>query len=181
MRSSTRLTAAIAAVVLIVAIVFITQTAYNSWYFAFKTVHVIAAVVWVGGGVLLVLLGIVAERKSDPGELATVARQAAWVGQRVFAPVGLVVLLMGIAMMVNTNWGWGKFWVTIGLLGYAATFINGIAVLGPMAKRAETLITEKGADDPASVACVQKLLLLARVDMAVLLIVIVDMVTKPFA
>jgi uncharacterized membrane protein len=181
-RSTAPLTGVIAAVALAVAIVFVTQSGLrDSWYFAFKSVHVIAAVVWIGGGMLLVILGVAAEIKRDPAELATVARQAALVGERLFAPAGLVVLLMGIAMMLNTNWGWGKFWVIVGLLGYAATFITGVAVLSPMARKASRLIAEKGADDPETTAHIQRILLVARVDMAVLFLVIVDMVAKPFA
>ena len=102
---------------------------------AFKAVHVLAAVIWIGGGCLLMILGIAAERKRDPVELATVARQAAMVGEKFFAPAGIVVVTMGIAMMVNTNWGWGKFWVIAGLVGYAITFVTGVAVLSPRTKR----------------------------------------------
>jgi len=181
-RSTAPLTGVIGAVVLVVAIVFISQSGFgNSWYVAFKSVHVIAAVVWIGGGALLTILGVAAERKRDPFELATIARQAAMVGERLFAPAGLVVLAMGIAMMINTNWGWGKFWIVVGLLGYAATFITGVAVLSPMSKRASALVAEKGADHPEATAQIQKILLVARIDVAVLLLVIIDMITKPFA
>ena len=40
-------------------------------------------------------------------------------------------------MMINTNWGWGKFWVVVGLIGYVATFVTGIAVLSPLAKEGQ--------------------------------------------
>src|SRR5206468_2930700 len=90
-----------------VAIVFM---ASSSWYQAFKAVHVVFAVIWIGGGFLLALLGILAERSTDPADLAAVAKQAATVGEKLFAPSSLVVLAMGIAMMVNTDWGWNHFW-----------------------------------------------------------------------
>ena len=78
------------------------------------------AVVWVGGGTLLTILG-------DPGaagvairaRIVTIAQQAAFAGEKIFAPAGLVVFLMGIAMMINTDWGWGTFWIDAGLVGYA--------------------------------------------------------------
>jgi uncharacterized membrane protein len=181
-RSSTALTAALLGGVAIGVAIFAFSSSYPSdWYVVFKSIHVLMAVVWVGGGVLLMILAIAAERRSDPGELATVARQAAFVGERVFAPAGLIAFLMGVAMMLNTNWGWGKFWVVAGLIGYAATFVNGVAVLSPMAKRITVLIDEHGATSPEAQAAIQRILLIARIDVAVLLLVVADMVAKPFS
>ena len=39
--------------------------------------------------------------------MAVIARQAAVVGERFFAPAGLLVLAMGIAMVVNLGLDWG--------------------------------------------------------------------------
>jgi hypothetical protein len=78
----------------------------------------------------------------------TVARQAAFVGERVFAPAALVVLAMGIAMMLNTNWGWGHFWIVVGLLGVASTFVIGIGVLSPLSKRIVAATEEFGRNRP---------------------------------
>jgi uncharacterized membrane protein len=181
-RSSGALTALLAGVVLVVAVVFISQASWsNAWYSAFKAVHVIAAVIWIGGGALLMILGIVAERKGDPVELATVARQAAMVGEKLFAPAGIVVVAMGVAMMINTNWGWGKFWVIAGLVGYAITFVTGVAVLSPMTKKIAALTQEKGPSDPETAAAITRVLQIVRVDVAMLLLVVVDMVVKPFS
>ena len=181
-RSSGPLTALLAGIVLVVAVVFISQASWsNAWYSAFKTVHVIAAVIWIGGGALLMILGIVAERNRDPVELATVARQAAMVGEKLFAPAGVVVVAMGVAMMVNTNWGWGKFWVVAGLVGYAITFVTGVAVLSPRTKKIAALMEEKGANHPETAAAITRVLQIVRIDIAMLLLVVVDMVVKPFS
>jgi len=181
-RSSGPLTAVLAGVVLVVGIVFISQATYaNAWYSAFKTVHVIAAIVWIGGGTLLTILGVAAERKRDPIELANIARQAATVGEKVFAPAGLVVVAMGIAMMLNADWGWGKFWIVAGLVGYAITFVTGVGVLSPLAKKVTALTEEKGPTHPETAAAITRILMIARIDVAMLLLVVVDMVTKPFS
>jgi uncharacterized membrane protein len=181
-RSSGPLTAVLAGVVLVVAVVFISQASWtNAWYSAFKAVHVIAAMIWIGGGALLMILGIVAERRRDPVELATVARQAAMVGEKLFAPAGIVVVAMGVAMMVNTNWGWGKFWVIAGLVGYAITFVTGVGVLSPMTKKIAALTEEKGPNDPETAAAIRRVLQIVRIDVAMLLLVVVDMVVKPFS
>src|SRR6266581_2198326 len=112
-RSSSLPTALIVLAVLIVATIFCISS--HSWYLTFKAVHVGFAVIWIGGGMLLTILGIVAERSNDPAQLAAVARQAATVGEKFFTPASLITLLAGIGMMLNLNWGWGHFWIVAGL------------------------------------------------------------------
>jgi len=176
------LTPALGVGVLIVGLVFAFESAwYPHWYALFRLVHVTLAVVWVGGGALITVLALRAERADDADELATIARQAAFAGERIFAPAGGIVFLMGIAMMINTDWGWGKFWVVVGLLGYVSTFTTGIAVLSPMAKKITALVEAKGSAAPETQAAIRRILLIARFDIAVLLLVIADMVTKPFS
>jgi uncharacterized membrane protein len=169
-------------VVLVVSAIFaISSGFYSNWYAIFRTVHVLVAVLWVGGGVLLTILGLSAQRKTDASELVTVARQAAFVGEKIFAPAGLVVLAMGIAMMINTDWGWSTFWIDAGLIGYASSFVVGVAVLSPLAKKVVASSEQNGAAHPETVALINRILLIARVDVAVLLLVVADMVTKPFS
>ncbi|MDE3191526.1 MAG: DUF2269 family protein [Acidobacteriota bacterium] len=180
--SSAPLTVSIGAAVAILGIVFAFDSAwYSHWYALFRVVHVTVAVFWVGGGLLLTVLGLKAERSDDPDEIVTLARWAAWVGERLFAPAGGIVLLAGIAMMIDTDWGWGKFWVVVGLLGYAATMVTGMAILSPQAKRVAELSESKGTTAPETIAAIRKILLIARFDIAVLLVVVADMVTKPFS
>jgi hypothetical protein len=88
---------------------------------------------------------------------------------------------MGIAMMIHTNWGWGKFWVVAGLVGYALTFATGIGVLSPLAKKVDASMREKGPAAPETQAAIKRILLVARFDIAVLVLVVADMVTKPFS
>jgi uncharacterized membrane protein len=181
-RSSGAVTAAVGTAVAVLGLAFAFDSSwYAHWYAFFRLVHVAVAVFWVGGGLTITLLALKAERIGDPAELATIARQAAFVGERFFAPAGLVVLLMGIAMMIHTDWGWGKFWVVAGLVGYALTFITGVAFLSPQSKRIAALLDEKGVAAIETQAAISRILLVARVDVGVLLLVVADMVTKPFS
>jgi uncharacterized membrane protein len=182
--TSGALTLILLAIVLVVAAIFAFSSSAlvpNHWYAVFKFVHIAFAVIWIGGGALLTILALVAERKDDPMEVVLVARQAALVGEKLFAPAGLVVFLMGIAMMLNTNWGWGTFWIDAGLVGYAITFVTGTAVLAPLAKRIKVSAEENGPTDPLTLALISRILLIARIDVALLFLVIADMVTKPFS
>jgi uncharacterized membrane protein len=181
---SNALTLVLLGAVVVVALIFAFSSSVlvpNNWYSLFKAIHVSFAILWVGGGLLLVILALAAQRKGNPEELVSVARQAAFAGERIFAPAGLVVLAMGIAMMINTDFGWGSFWVILALVGYAVTFVTGIAVLSPLAKRITVSTEQHGATHPETIALVNRILLIARVDIAVLVVVVLDMVTKPFA
>jgi uncharacterized membrane protein len=171
-------TALIGAAFVLVAVIF---AASSSWYLTFKAVHVIFAVVWIGGGLMLTILGVIAERRDDPVELATIARQASMVGEKLFTPASIIVLLAGIAMMLNIDWGWDHFWIVFGLLGFASTFVIGIGVLAPMSKNVTRVIETSGPHSAEAQAVIKKILLVARVDVAVLMLVVVDMVVKPFS
>src|SRR5262245_38314772 len=104
----------ISVVFLLVAVLFVMASPLD-WYGAFKTIHVVFAVIWIGGGFLLSALAFIAELENDPQGKAVVANQASKVAMRVFTPSSLIVLLAGIAMMLNDfgklQWDWGDFWV----------------------------------------------------------------------
>jgi uncharacterized membrane protein len=183
-RGSNNLTYALLAGVVVIGAIFAfsgSSALPGNWYSVFKAVHVLFAVVWVGGGVTIMIHAIRAQTARDPEGIVTVAKQAAFMGEKVFAPVGLVTFLMGIAMMLNTSWGWGHFWIVAGLVGYASTFVVGISILSPTAKKIDRSAEENGPTHPETLALIDRIMLVARVDVAVLMLVVLDMVTKPFA
>jgi len=180
-RRSAAFNLTLAAIVLVVGLIFALDSIYTSWYAVFRVVHVALAVFWVGGGITLTVLGLRAERSDDPQEIGLLAGQAAWVGERCFAPAGLIVLLMGIAMIINGDIGWNHFWVIAGLVGYAATFVTGIAVLSPLARTVKELSESDGLHHPSTQAAIRRILMIARVDTTVLVLVVADMVLKPFS
>ena len=182
---SAQITLGILATVIVVGAIFAFNAADGPhWFALFKWLHVSFVVFWVGGGLMLTVLGLMAERSPDPREIVTLAKWAAFAGERLFAPAGLVVLSMGIAMLIHGGdpiVHWSKFWVIAGLVGYASTFITGIAFLAPQAKKIHALSESHGPEAPETIAAIKTILLIARVDIAVLLLVVADMVTKPFS
>ena len=147
-------------------------------YTVLKTVHVLAAVIWVGGGAILTALVARARRAKDYGRVATLVRELAFVGPRVFAPSGLVLVATGIWIVQHNGIPW-DLWVILGLVGWGATFVTGNFFLGPQTKKLDALLEENGPSDPASIAVMSRVLNVARVDVTVLTLVIVDMVIKP--
>jgi uncharacterized membrane protein len=183
-RGSQNLTYAILGGVAIIGVIFAfsgSAVMPNNWYSLFKAVHVLFAVIWVGGGVSIMINAIRAQRAYDPDDIVMIAKQAAFMGEKIFAPVGLVTFLMGIAMMINTSWGWGHFWIVAGLIGYAATFAVGVGILSPLAKKIDASAETNGPTHPETLALIERIMLIGRFDVAILMLVVLDMVTKPFA
>jgi uncharacterized membrane protein len=165
---------------LVVLVVFLARS-YDS-YGAFKALHVAAAVVWVGGGLMLTMLGLRAERTNDPHKKAALVDQAAWAGQYVFAPVSVLVLALGFVLMSKSNgaWSYSSFWVVFGLIVWAVSATTGFLFFKPQTESVRDMIAERGADDAEVQERVGKILFAARIDMALLLLVVVDMTAKPF-
>ena len=176
-RASTTITLVAAAILLVGTAVFLIEG--DSWYLAFKAIHVVSAVLWIGGGAFLTFMAMATERAEDPGRLIAVARQAEWGATRIFVPASFVVLAMGIAMTVNGDLDWGQFWLVFGLVAWSVSTAIGVAFLTPRIKALNALIEERGERDAAVQAAVRPILLAARLDIALLLLIVVDMTVKP--
>ena len=118
------------------------------WYFVFKAIHVIFAVIWIGGGALLTILGSGRRAPGDPVDAGDDRPTGSHGRAEVFSPAAMVVLVAGIAMMINGSLDWGKFWVSFGLLGFASTFITGMAFLAPQSKKIVALTESHGVEAP---------------------------------
>jgi uncharacterized membrane protein len=144
---------------------------------------VLAAVVWVGGGTTLTILALITVREKDPVRLAQFAKQAGWVGERIYTPMSLIVLALGFGLMENgqSPWSYSLTWVQIALAGWAVSALTGIFFLGPTAKKLGKLIEERGPADPEAQAVLPRVLLIARLDVLLLLFIVFVMTAKPWS
>ena len=146
-----------------------------TWYELFLFVHITAAVIWLGGSFMFQMYGMVVRRGGDPEEIARFAGRAGVLAERMFVPASLVVILAGIALMINGNWDWDQLWVIFALVTFAASFLTGLLVLGPMAKR----IPVVGPTTPAGQALIERLFTILRVDLVFMYTIVFAMVVKP--
>lgn len=142
-------------------------------------VHVVMAVVWVGGGAILNLQAIRIQRGGEPERLAGFGREVEWIGTRIFMPASLLLLGSGIWAALDADWDFGAAWISIGFAGYALSFLAGITFLGPESGRIAKLAAAEGASSAAVQARLGRLLALTRIELLILLVVIWAMVTKP--
>lgn len=147
-----------------------------SWYDIFKFLHVMTAIAWVGGGLVLFVLGISAQRRNDPAVLAQVANHSAYLGLRWFVPASLLTLVFG-GIVATLGGEWVDAWVVLGLLGFAGTFLIGLLIIKPTSEEAERLGAAGNVSE--ALAAGGKILQVSKFDYTLLVLVIADMVLKP--
>ena len=147
-------------------------------YEILKSLHLLGAVVWLGGGFMLqVLLGLV--RRAGPEDLAAFTRSAERTSQRIFMPASFAVLAFGIWLVVDGPWNFSDAWIGIGIAGYAVSALNGMINIGPTSRKMKEAIARRGAGDPTVAALARRLNAWGWIDLAVLTAVVVDMIVKP--
>ena len=149
-------------------------------YQVYKALHVIAAVIWVGGDVTLTTLGIVFERRNDGPTLQALGRMGTWVGTRVYTPALFAVLIFGIAVMEKGNFDWwGVFWIDFALVGWLVAGLVGVGFVGPELGRIDKAAQEFGPMSDEVARRVRRLFMIFRFDTALLILIVIDMVAKP--
>jgi uncharacterized membrane protein len=151
-----------------------------TWYEFSLWVHIFTAVIWVGGNLTLQFLALRIMRADDPVRLAGFAKDAEWVGTRVFTPSALVLLAFGFVLVEKGNWGY-DFWVILGLVVLALSAVTGAAFIGPEAGRIGKLTDQHGVEHPEVQARIKRILKVSRVEGLLLVLVVFDMVVKPFS
>jgi len=152
-----------------------------SWYELLLFIHIGAAVIWIGAGFLLVVLGTRAERRNDEAGIKRLLDDNAWLATHLFIPASLTVFVAGVLLMIDGSLGFDQLWIVLGLVGYFATFVTGVAVLKPQGDRINGMLERDGGMTAESLAAAKRLLAHSRIDYIVLFLVIADMVLKPTA
>jgi uncharacterized membrane protein len=151
-------------VLLVGSILFLSLAPYT--FQIYLAVHVIAAVVWVGGDITLTTLGIVFERRGEADTLAALGRMGGWIGVRVYTPALFVVIGFGVALMLEMEIDWGQFWVVFGLIGWTIALVVGVGFVGPELGRIDQAARAHGPDSPEVAARIKRLFMIFRFDTA---------------
>ena len=149
-------------------------------YHTLKFIHVMSAIVWVGGGIFVQIYATRLKNADDPMRLAGFARDVSTLGQRVFAPASGLVTLMGIAMVIYSPFVYfSETWIIVGLVGAAITFTTGAFFIGPTAGKLAERAEVEGPTSADVQALMARIFMISRIDQLVLVIVVLDMVFKP--
>jgi hypothetical protein len=146
-----------------------------SWYELLLTLHIVAAGLYLGSGIAIWVLS---QRllAVDPAAFGTFAKQAGWWASKAHPGASVVLILAGFAMIADADIDFDT-WVILGLIGWFVLGAIGGGGVGNAGKALEAAIERQDGD--AVIASANRLLLFSRLETAVLILVIVDMVDKP--
>jgi uncharacterized membrane protein len=143
--------------------------------------HIGAAMLWVGGGAALAIVGWRAGRSGDMVVIGHFARLLSFIGLRLFAPAVALVLLSGIWLVLQQSRAFTDLWVLLALVALGAAFLVGAVYLSRMALRLERTTSEADADPTAAQATLRGWVTGYAVVLAILAFAVWDMIFKPGA
>ena len=141
--------------------------------------HLLAAMAWVGGDLMIQMFYLRA-RAAGPEAVAMFAKNAEWIGLRVLNPAALLVVILGVLLVIEVpGYEFSQFWISAALAMFLASAITGAAFLGPESGRIGRLADERGAADPEVLRRTARIVTISRIEFALLVLIVLDMVVKP--
>jgi uncharacterized membrane protein len=145
---------------------------------ALLTVHLLAAATWIGAALALQVIAARTARASDAVS-DHFALDAEAVGKMLFAPSSVLLLITGGALVERQHLAWSETWIVLGIVALVVAGAVGGAFLIPEGRRIAALAREPG-HDPAEVRSrARRRFVVARIDLAVLVLAVADMVVRP--
>jgi uncharacterized membrane protein len=150
----------------------------DTLYTPFKFLHILGAIVWIGGVIAVNIINVRVAREKEPSLLASLARQSSFFGAAVLGPAAGVTLLAGIVMIAVSGLG-VPLWVIWGL----AAIVVSIGLGATLIRRAGGALSEAATvakpGDQRVPALQRRLATLNLVNVLVLLSAVWAMVFKP--
>ena len=135
------------------------------------TLHLLAAVTWVGGSIALSIL----VTRFAEAERGLVAPHFSWYGSTVLTGAAFVLLLAGIGLVIDVDgYEFSDPWVIVGIAGWLISAILGGGLLGPLGKK-----LQEATDDAQRTALIDRIITVSRIDTVVIVLVVIDMAVKP--
>ena len=88
-------------------------------------------------------------------------------------------MILGI-WMVSLRWSFGQTWVILGIAMFLYSFISGSLYLSPQMRRVKAVVAQDGPDSDQVAALAGRIFLVSRVELVFLVLIVLDMVLKPF-
>jgi hypothetical protein len=144
--------------------------------------HVLGAIVWIGGGLMLLLIGVRVRSSAGPTAAAEFARTLPYVALRALTPAIAVILVTGVVMVLTSAaWRFSQLWVLLALGLLVLAFAIGALYLSRTGSALLRAASEDVGDVASVTAVLDRWLLGYGVVLLLLVIVVWDMIFKPGA
>jgi uncharacterized membrane protein len=141
--------------------------------------HILGAAIWLGGEIATFALRSLALRSGDRARTLALVRDTDRLNMFVISPAVAVVLAAGIALVIDGDWGFGRFFVVFGLAGFAASSIFGGVFTFPKGRALQKLADRGGADSEEGGVLIRRVQQGLLVDVVLLIAIVFVMATKP--
>lgn len=140
--------------------------------------HIVAAMVWVGGLVALTVLAAHVLRSDNRDAVGRFVGSLRVIGPLVLAPATLALVGFGIWLVIDSEaWDFGQTWIKLALALFAAAFLVGAVFQSRAAIRAQR--AAEAGDQGEAARQLRRWSWGMRVILLLLLVATWDMVSKP--
>ena len=144
-----------------------------------KVIHVIAVIMWIGGGFAMLVIQARIAATKDRVALVGFLRGASFYGPRFSGGGSVVALLSGIGMVMVGHIGFKALWISIGLAGMVLHFIVGAGLIPRWIDALDKLVRDPNTSDADITARQRRFTTLTSVYAVLMFLVVLDMVLKP--
>src|SRR5437867_1593071 len=129
-------------------------------YSLLKFLHILAAIVWVGGVITMTLLNMRLASTRNSAAMAALSSVGAF-GQMVFGPAAAVTLLAGIATAVTAGFQMRSLWIIWGFAAILLSILLGATVTRTTTQRLGALAAASSSDSAQIAALKRRLWMLS--------------------
>jgi uncharacterized membrane protein len=148
-------------------------------YELYLALHIVCAVLWVGGGVSVHILGRWVSKSGDPERLVAFNRDAVKISNVFYAPLALVLIVSGVLLVEEVGYSYGDLWITLGFLGWLFSLAVGLAFYPQQSRKIEAAVAADGPTSETAQAGISRILLVNSIEITILVFVVIDMAVKP--
>jgi uncharacterized membrane protein len=141
-------------------------------------IHLLCAVIWVGGAVTMHIFGRIATRRGAERQLEFTKDSIA-IGNRIYAPLSVILLIAGVLLVEEVGYSYGDVWISIGFLGFLTSFVIGVGYYARAGQQYERIAAGEGPGSPAAEAIYRRTANVNAFELSVLLVVVIVMAVKP--
>lgn len=150
-----------------------------SSYLLLKFLHVIGAILWVGGISTLTILYSQLGRAQESTTLTTLLRVSGFAGRVIVGPAAAITLIAGIATAVIAGFDFGMLWITWGFMGILLSILLGATLIRSTTAGIAQVATAASLDTRRLQALQGRLAGLNVLNLLILLSTVGAMVIKP--